>query len=330
MTDDNVYQMLWDCGYCGANKLLGKNHRYCPQCGAAQDADTRYFPEDQDKVRVEDHIYVGVDWLCEGCKGTNPNNANHCGTCGAGKESAKQVSIVGDNPAPSAPPSPPLAPQQSAPTSKKIIPAVLGVLALALVAVLIFVFWTKEGQVNVQTHSWQRSIDIEEYKRVHEQNWRNRMPPRAYNSRCRQKQRDTRQVPDGETCQMVKRDQGDGTFREEQQCKTRYKSEPVYDSYCNYSVDRWTQIRKASAKGEGLKAAWPAPEVKSCATQNLGCQRLGPRSQSYSLSLKDDEGQIHDCDYPEDKWRQIADASTWLINFRVIDGGADCASLKNP
>ena len=44
-----TYEMMWDCGFCGSSKLLGKTHRYCPGCGAAQDPSTRYFPPEEEK-----------------------------------------------------------------------------------------------------------------------------------------------------------------------------------------------------------------------------------------------------------------------------------------
>src|SRR5688572_28230933 len=41
---EQVFQMLWDCRFCGTSKLLGLDHRHCPNCGAAQDPEWRYFP----------------------------------------------------------------------------------------------------------------------------------------------------------------------------------------------------------------------------------------------------------------------------------------------
>ena len=64
MSEGKTYEMMWDCEYCGAAKLLGKSHRHCPLCGAAQNADKRYFPPEEEKVAVEDHQFVGADWGC--------------------------------------------------------------------------------------------------------------------------------------------------------------------------------------------------------------------------------------------------------------------------
>ena len=84
MTDRaKTYEMFWDCGYCGSTELLGKTHRHCPACGAAQDAGARYFPPEDKKVAVEDHVYVGSDFVCANCSAPCSARAAHCGNCGA-------------------------------------------------------------------------------------------------------------------------------------------------------------------------------------------------------------------------------------------------------
>ena len=65
---EKTYEMMWDCEYCGSDKLLGVTHRYCPECGAAQNPDKRYFPPDDQKVAVQDHKYVGADLKCPACE----------------------------------------------------------------------------------------------------------------------------------------------------------------------------------------------------------------------------------------------------------------------
>ncbi len=61
---DPAYEMLWNCPHCRAQKLLGYTHRHCPQCGAPQPKDARYFPSDEDKVLARNHVYVGADRIC--------------------------------------------------------------------------------------------------------------------------------------------------------------------------------------------------------------------------------------------------------------------------
>jgi hypothetical protein len=78
-----VYEMVWDCRYCGAKKLLGLTHRHCPNCGAQQDPNARYFPADHEKVAVQNHEFVGADVQCRYCGGASSKRAHNCGQCGA-------------------------------------------------------------------------------------------------------------------------------------------------------------------------------------------------------------------------------------------------------
>lgn len=31
---EGVYEMFWDCAFCGTTALLGVTNRHCPSCGA--------------------------------------------------------------------------------------------------------------------------------------------------------------------------------------------------------------------------------------------------------------------------------------------------------
>src|SRR3954463_12995645 len=81
--NSKTYEMQWDCKFCGTKKLLGKTHRFCPNCGAQQDPTWRYFPADSEKVAIQDHIYVGADTICKACQTLNSGKAEFCGNCGA-------------------------------------------------------------------------------------------------------------------------------------------------------------------------------------------------------------------------------------------------------
>ncbi len=83
MSDSNVYEMLWDCQFCGAKGNLGLSHRFCPNCGAPQNPDSRYYPSDEEKVAVHDHVFVGVDVTCPACNELNSAAAEFCGQCGS-------------------------------------------------------------------------------------------------------------------------------------------------------------------------------------------------------------------------------------------------------
>ena len=92
-TTEKTYEMLWDCEFCGTEKLLGKTHRHCPECGAVQNPKTRYFPSEDEKVAVEDHQFVGADRHCGACDAPNSVMAKHCTECGAPMDGTREVEV---------------------------------------------------------------------------------------------------------------------------------------------------------------------------------------------------------------------------------------------
>ena len=64
--NEKSYEMLWDCSSCGEKGLLGKTHRRCPSCGAAQDERTRRFPEKGEEVEARAHVFAGRVGEAEG------------------------------------------------------------------------------------------------------------------------------------------------------------------------------------------------------------------------------------------------------------------------
>lgn len=88
---ERTYEMLWDCHYCGTKRLLGLTHRHCPECGAAQDPTWRYFPADEDKVAVQDHVHHGADLICPACRAPAGTAARCCGNCGSPLEGGGRV-----------------------------------------------------------------------------------------------------------------------------------------------------------------------------------------------------------------------------------------------
>ena len=91
MSDGKTYEMMWDCGACGTPKLLAKSHKHCPTCGSPQDATWRYFPPDDEKVAVEDHVFMGKDRICGACGSPNAAQAKFCGSCGSDLDDAKEA-----------------------------------------------------------------------------------------------------------------------------------------------------------------------------------------------------------------------------------------------
>ena len=347
MTEERTYQMLWDCPYCGTKKLLGVDHRHCPSCGATQDPELRYFPSDEDKVAVEDHEFTGADCNCGACGTANSAKAAHCVNCGSSLDDAKAVRKRGDKvsagefegetaadakadfqaqktPTPSEPPA-----------GKKrgklgcAIGCVLLAVVLAVVVVLVAVLWKKPTAVEVTGHSWERTIDIEEYRAVSESEWCDDKPSGAYSVSRKNKVRSQKKVEDGEDCVTRKVDKGDGTFTEKKECTPRYREEPVYDEWCSYTVDRWTKDRTASASGSSLAdtPAWPSVKLAKTGTCK-GCEREGAKQETYTVHFaSSSDGKAHECDFGQQQWATYPMGSLWQSKAGVLTGKLDCGAL---
>lgn len=314
-----VFEMFWDCAYCEAKALLGRSNRFCPSCGAPQDPSRRYFPPPGKEIAANSS-YEGADKLCPACHTPMGAKASHCRNCGSPLEGAKQVARVGES-----------LPQPKAPGARRFPiwawALVLGLLALITVGPLA-IFWKKEISVRVASHSWEREIEIEQLAAVSESAWCDSMPSGAYSISRHREQRGTRQVPDGEECTLRDIDRGDGTFERRQECKPKYRNEPVYADRCEFRIDRWRTLRTERAQGRGLTPEPSWPRVALLRPGNcLGCEREGARKESYSIEFDGTDGRKHRCELPQSRWRAIADGAERKLKIGALTGRLDCDAL---
>jgi len=347
VTDERTYQMLWDCPYCGTKKLLGVDHRHCPSCGATQDPELRYFPSDDDKVAVEDHEFTGADRTCGACGTANSAKAAHCVNCGSALDDAGAVRTRADKVSASgfegetasdarvdfqqqkAPAQPEAPPKKKRGKLACAVGCALLLLVIAIVAALAAVLWKKPTAVEVSGHSWERAIDIEEYRAVSDSDWCDSKPSGAYSVNSERKVRSHNKVEDGEDCVTRRVDKGDGTFTEKRECTPRYREEPVYDDWCSYKVDRWTVDRTAEASGASLTdtPAWPSVKLSKTGTCK-GCEREGARRETYTVHFASTtDGKTHECEFGQSAWATYAVGSRWQSKAGVLTGKLDCGAL---
>lgn len=345
--DEGVYEMLWDCKYCGTAKLLGKTHRFCPNCGSTQDPEWRYYPAEDEKVAVKDHVYVGADHTCPSCGTLQAANVKFCTRCGAPQDSAEKVRVqtarVGDNLD-----TEDLHTRQQREfdqqTGRKslvsqdqeqksgggfglkqiiiiaIVVAVIGGIIYALTA-------SREAQVTAAGFQWERVIYIEELRAVSDSSLCSSMPAAAYSVTRRREQVDTRRVQDGEVCTNRQVDNGDGTFRSQRVCEPTYREEPVYGDVCYYSIDRWVNDRDVTASGDkNVSLAWPATGITRTGSCR-GCEREAGRDETYIIVLKEGE-KLHECPVDFDVWQSTNLNDAFTLNVRRVGGGAVCDSLE--
>lgn len=332
-----VYEMLWDCRFCGAKKLLGVTHGHCPQCGGAQDPSWRYFPSDEEKVLAKDHRFVGADRLCSYCGTANSAAAQCCGQCGAPLAEASQVEPLSSRSRSegtsfqtedlqarqqgrSLPPPTVATPS---PWPQRVLAGIL----LLFGTVAIAVFWTKTTEVTVVSQSWNREISLEVLKPVSQSSWCDSLPGDAYGVTRSRQQRGSREIPDGEECSTQQIDRGDGSFVEREQCQTRYRSEPIYDYRCSYTVNRWVPNRVAQLAGASLaNLAWPSPALVKQGNC-IGCEREGARKERYTIELGG-LGKPTVCEVPEAVWRQAGVGTRLRLKVGAVVGDPRCESLE--
>jgi hypothetical protein len=307
------FEMLWDCDHCDTKGLLAKSQRYCANCGAPQSAVKRYFPTPEQQKLVDGHVYEGADRYCPACNAPMGAKANSCTQCGSPLDGSKTVDRVQQAAAP--PPK----------KRRKIWPFVVGGILLVGVAIWFFFIRTRDAQLEVTAHRWERSIAIEEYREQQESAWQNEAAKDASAMRCVKKERSTKKVEDGEECKIEKVDKGDGTFEQLNKCRPKFKNVPVEDDWCTYTVRRWKKIEDATAKGDGMSPAWPAANLPPAdALPLLGMRRAGARTEKLIV----DFGKGKSCPVSEAMWKQLADGQKVKIEVRASSGDLVCDTIK--
>ncbi len=306
------FEMLWDCDHCEAKGLLAKSQRHCPECGAKQNPDKRYYPKEGEEQAITGHAYEGSDRHCPSCEAPMGAKAKSCTTCGSPLDGAKQVKTVASATLP--PPKPRRWPK---------VVIILGVIALVIFLIWFFLIRTKVATMKVTGHEWTRTVGIDEFADLPSEGWRDAMPSDARLPQCERKERTTKQVPDGETCKEEKVDKADGTFEKVNKCKPKYRDEPVYDDYCRYRVSRWHQVDERKLSGNGLAPQWPTQDLPSVqANDFLGAKRQGKRTETYILVF---DGKR--CEVPEAKWRGFTDGQAVKVEVRARSGELVCDSF---
>lgn len=340
-----VYEMVWDCQYCGTKGLPARTHKFCPNCGAAQETDSRRFPSDAEKKAVTDYQYKGASLICPACNTVNEGDAQFCQQCGAPLSEAARAKTVATQQRASGQAfaagaernvqqeelDADLAKTKAASSKKGGIPwvmiAVVAVIAVVVIGVLAALFWKKDVQAQVTELNWERIVFVEAYSAVPGGDWCDSVPFDAYSISRSQRQRSTNRIPDGEECSTRRVDQGDGTFREEEVCRTKYREEPVYDSYCSYMVNRWVRSRQAETSGVlgAQEPAWPNANLRG--GSGLGAERESGRDANYNVVFQAGDKTYNCTLSDEDRWRGVEVGASYNLAVGVITGSPDCSVL---
>ncbi len=312
---EQVFQMLWDCRFCGTKKLLGVEHRHCPNCGAAQDPAWRYFPSDEDLKEVKDphYQYAGVDKLCPFCGQPNSAAAKFCKDCGGDLSNAKAAAVkdhlhtglegaagVADDVVLQK-----FKAEQAAikgqprggGRGRLVIGAVIGLVVLAVAAFIFLSRSTFASTVGVTDLTWQRIISVERLEAQTGSDWRNQVPVDAYSVACHAQDR-CRTESEQYVCGSVNVDRGDGSFTKQDKYCTRNKQVCVPDQMCSYMVNRWRpQPDLTTSGGPNDPPTWP--NFTPSGTTGLGSVRERGRKEVYNVVFKDTNGNTYTYNSPD-------------------------------
>jgi len=306
---EGFYEMQWDCDHCGTKGLLGKSQRHCPECGAPQNPDKRYFPSPEQQKRIDGHSYEGADRHCPACNAPMAAKAHNCAQCGAPLDGAQQVRGV-------------VSPQPIKKKRRRIWPYIVAAIALIIFLIWFFFIRTKDATVTVTAHRWERVVTIEKFGDYEDSAWRDQVPSDASFPMCIRKQRSTKQVQDGETCTTERVDKKDGTFEQVKRCKPKYRSEGVDGDWCTFRVRRWRKADSVRAAGDGINAAWPAQLPAADPPATLGATRSAARTETLTLQFGSDS-----CEVNAATWNKYSDGQKVKVEVRARSGAVVCSSL---
>lgn len=307
---EGFYEMLWDCDHCDTKALLGKSQRHCANCGAPQNPDKRYFPKPDEQRPVDGHRFEGSDRQCPACNAPMGNAAHNCTQCGSPLDGSKEVRGIA-------------APVAVKPPKRKIWPIVLAVIAVLGIAIWFFFIRKKDATLEVTAHRWERVVAIEKFGDWPMEAWRDEIPANASLPLCHKKQRSTKRVEDGEECKTERVDKKDGTFEQVRTCKPKYKSEPVEDDWCSFTVRNWKKVDEQKASGVGPTATWPANVPAADTQAQINAIRSGARTEKLFL----DFGKTGSCEVSEANWKKYDLGAKVKLEVRARSGAIVCSSM---
>ncbi len=311
-------ESLWDCTSCGTTGIRGRD-KICPNCGNTKDADEQYREPSTDAPVLTRHELdlMGVDEnhysdeTCEFCGSKNKPGTQKCTQCGSSLVDVARTDRVCDNcgretsegtcpncggatrlkseslyqqPVQAYRPTT----SYSIPSGKLNVgldftdPRVWGpVLGLLVIALLTFIFWPRQAEVQVQSVGWKAEVFLQEYQYNKHEGWS--LPAGADLVSTEQKEHHTVQVQQGtktehytenvcgpdvyDYTEVVTYDDGttDTIDHYKPNCwdepRTRevpnMVDQPVYETWYTYMQWEWVSIAPAVTTGSDYAPYWP-------------------------------------------------------------------------
>lgn len=363
--------MYWDCDYCGTKNISGLT-RVCPYCGKPRGTETNFhFIEGKEKEYIDEdkaeEIGREPDWLCSFCSSLNNAKETTCPSCGASREDssknyfemkeereakkreAELLEVQRDEERKLGINYEEFEKEYFANREEKTVSetktkwslknyiARIGII-LSVIALGLLIFLPKTKSVHVDSHNWEYSINVEEYKTFSESDWT--LPPGARLTSQQVEFKEYVPVLDHYETQTVTEqsyeqigshteysyvDNGNGTATEVAHTvpdygyvtHTRteqvpvYRQEPVYATKYYYDIDRWTYTRSIKTEGNDTKPYWGELDLKDK-------EREQSRNEKYTVNCTDvKKGKEYSYDAPYEIWIAIKDGSDVKLTVKL-------------
>lgn len=342
----------WDCDYCGSKQIRGDNTE-CPHCGHARDQTVKfYMREDVLEYVPPEKEKKEQNWICSYCNNQNKWNDMQCSYCGAERKEASgtyfqndippgleeknsfealEEDVAEEEPPPSSPITSPKISTQSSDEryeNKTLLDTLLSWLTgnwkrcagifFGVVAIisLIWLFTPVTRTARIDHFSWEREIQVEQYKTVEESGWSipsggrlryTTMEIHHYDKVLDHYEKEAYQVHDHDEVSYSYRDLGNGQFeqvehrtpvyRTEYRDTPVYRNDPVYATKYHYEIERWKYDRSLNSAGMDKEPYW----ADTSALHNdgkAGSERESSRKEHYYIhSLSDDEIKVYEVSY---------------------------------
>ncbi|MCB8981658.1 MAG: zinc ribbon domain-containing protein [Ardenticatenaceae bacterium] len=288
---------------------------HCPFCGtrnpATADQCSQCLADLTEAKAREAGQVVGAhqdkavpDVACSFCGTMNSGTALHCVHCGAALPKVERPETE------SAKPQVRRSTGMSK-TTRYVLFGILGLVAIACIAIIILSSRTTEIVGEVQGVSWEYSVAIEALTPVEDEEWRDRVPDDAEILSCRKEVRRTQPNPAPGATEVCGTpytvDTGTGVGEVVQDCEYQ-----VYDDYCTFTELQWRDFDLVSLTGDDFSPQWPNPSLAQD-------QRLGEETETYEVYFNADGSNYTYRPDSLSEFTQFEEGSRWILEVNTFN-----------
>ncbi len=290
------------CAYCGARNPA--DAETCTNCGADLDEGTQ---REAGKILGAHRDEEADPVECRYCGTMNPATALECSNCGA--------TLKIEKPDPPAPKPVSKAKQASGGIGRWILIGGGILLAVACIALFIFINQTDDITGRVNNVSWERQIVILGLAPVNREAWRDEIPQGAEVNSCREEFRYASDSPEPNSVEVCGTpysvDTGSGFAEVVQECEYQ-----VYDDLCQYTVLELLPVDTRVLDGSDLNPRWP--------NLDLGPdQQEGERNETYRIVFSADGERYTYTTRDPQEYAEFDMGSNWILTVNQLGNVVD-------